>query len=76
MTIPSHLPWLVVDEIGCRFFVCPQCKGHGSVSEEHNESSANGHKQRKVLVACAHCFGFGRLPVPKWYMEQLPPRDR
>lgn len=62
---PARLPAIMSDGQAL-FFVCPCCNGNGSVFLTIVD---RGTSQER-MDPCNHCFGFGRLPVPKWYREQ------
>lgn len=76
---PDHLPLLICEKHGdalCISFMCPPCRGHGRIEESRTEHVGGNYITTSKAVACAHCFGFGRLPVPTWYREQVANGER
>lgn len=57
----------ILKENGVRFFVCPCCNARGAILV----TRTGGGWSEESMRSCDHCFGFGRLPVPSWYREQI-----
>lgn len=88
MADPLNGPRIVTDDLGVAFYECPVCDAKGTVPislTEKQIASIQWIAQRSMYgygsveiprdhKACDHCGGFGRVPVPSWYVDAVKAR--